>query len=463
MEFGILDTGIFIIYLLGTLAIGWYFKNRTDTSDEFMVANRGLGLSVFIATMVATSVGGGTLTGYIGQVYESGLVILPTVIVFFIIQFLIAKFLAEKVQKFEGYTAPDVLGKTYGRTSQLLAGISSMIYMLGAGPALQAIALGTVIEVITGIPFTIGATIAMVIIILYTYFSGMWGVAMTDYFQFVVMAIGVALVGWISLNQANGWSSVVPSIPSENLSFNANLPAILKLILVTSFPTLIDGNRYQRFYSAKDVGVAKKGYYIALLPWFFIYVSIFLLGFTGYVLIPNVPADKVFASLILQTLPIGLKGIVFAALVSAIMSTADSYMLVAATNFVQDIYKPYINPKATDKQILKVSRISVVVIGIVGLVLALAVPSVMGVWSIASTAYVAGSFIPMMYALFFKGKKSNKAAIASIVFAGGGSLVLEVMDMSILGQSPIFIGIIASLIIFALITYFDKEAVVDNN
>lgn len=457
MKFGIIDNSIFFIYLIMTLVIGWYFKNRSKTADEYIVADRSLALSVFIATMVATSVGGGTLMGYVGKVYSGGLILIPTLVVFYSIQLIIALVLAEKLRDFAGYTAPDVLGKTFGRSSQLLGGIFSMIYMLGTGPALQTIALGKVLNVVLGIPFTYGAIAAMVIIIFYTYFSGMWGVAMTDYAQFIITAIGVGLAGIFALNKVGGWENVVASLPESYFNFDTDIKGMVELAVVVALPTLIDGNRYQRFYSAKDTKTAKKGYLMAILPWHLIFMMIILLGYTSRVLIPGVAADKVFSVMLLQTLPIGIKGLVFAALVAAIMSTADSYTLVGATNFAQDIYKPFINPKATDAELVKVTKRAVIGLGVLGLIIALAIPSVMGVWTLASTAYVGGCFVPMVAALFFKGKKSSKASLSAIVIGGGIGIFSKIADISILNQPPIVIGVICSFIVFVLVNTLDKQ------
>lgn len=452
-----LDNAIFYVYLILTLLIGLYFKNRSKTADEYIVADRRLGLSVFIATMVATSVGGGTLTGYVGKVYDAGLILIPTFVVFYFISVLIALLLAKKLRDFAGYTAPDVLGRTYGKGSQLLGGIASMIYMLGTGPALQTIALGTVMNVVLGIPFHYGAIIAMVIIIVYTYFSGMWGVAMTDYAQFIIMAIGVGVAGIFALNNVGGWEGVVSSLPKSYFTLNADVRSMVELAIVIALPSLIDGNRYQRFYSVKDRKTAKKGYLLAILPWHMVFMMVLLLGYTARVAIPGVEPDKVFATMLLISLPIGLKGIVFAALVAAIMSTADSYTLVGATNFAKDIYKPFINPNASDEQIVKVTKKAVVVFGVLGLILALALPSIMGVWALASTAYVGGCFVPIMAALFTKGKKSSAGAISAIIAGGGIGVFLKLAEINILNQSPIVIGVLVSLIVFVVISALDKK------
>lgn len=459
MLIGIFDGVVIIAYMAGTILIGLYFKKRIQSADDFIVADRGLGMSVFIATMVATSIGGGSLIGYVGQIHDQGLVFMPSEVVFLGIQVCIALVLAEKVRNFAGYTAMDVLGRNYGKGPQLFGGICSMLYMVGTGPAMQSLALGSVISVFTGIPLQIGAIISIVIIILYTYFSGMWGVAMTDYFQFVIMAIGLAVLSFMVLDRCGGWENIAQAVPAENFDASADVTTMIELIFVTAIPALIDGNRYQRFYAARNVTVAKKGYLVSVIPWTCISVLTFLLGFAATKLVPaGLAQDLVMPTIIMEVLPIGIKGIVVASLISAVMSSADSYLLVGATNFAVDIYKPFINPNASDEQVLKVTKNMVMVLGIVGLMLALLVPSIMGVWTIASSIYVGGCFVPMIYALFFKGRKSGKAAIITMLFGSVASVVMKVTGASPFNMPPVLICVVASVLLFIPLTLLDKNS-----
>jgi SSS family solute:Na+ symporter len=451
------DSLVFYVYLLSNLFIGWYFSKRATNADEFIVANRSLGLSVFIATMVATSVGGGTTIGYVGTIYKGGLLLVPSILLFYVLQVVIALFLAERLRDFAGYTAPDVLGRTYGKWSQLIGGIESMIYMLGTGPALQTIALGTLIRMMTGWPLAYGAIVAMAIIIAYTYMSGLWGVAMTDFVQFVIIAVGLAACAVLSLGKVGGWAGILALTPPGYFDLKSSVRAVVELALAVSLPGLIDGNRYQRFYAAKDKRTAKLGYLLAIVPWHLMFTMIFVCGFTSKVLVTGATGDEIFPSLILKVMPAGARGLLFAALAAAIMSTADSYTLVGATNFVQDIYRPLINPGATDSDIVRVTKLAVLAQGVLGVLLALYVPSIMGVWVLASTAYVGGCFVPMMAALFTRGRKSEAAAVASMILGGGVGVYLKLVNKTVFGQSPIVVGVLVSLLAFVLVQAFSPK------
>ncbi len=454
----VIDMVIFLAYLLSSLGIGLYFMQKSKTADDYMVANRSLGTSVFIATMVATSVGGGSTMGYVATTVKGAFLLVPSEIVFFIIQIFIALFFAERLRHFAGRTAPDLLGRTYGKWAQAIGGIESFIYMLGTGPAMQAIALGSIIHIMTGWSLIWGAALAMAIIVAYTWASGLWGVAMTDFMQFIVMSIGLSILAIMGFNKAGGWEGIVTIAPEGYFNIKTNIPTMIQLTLALSIPTLIDGNRYQRFYAARDKRVAKRGYLLAIIPWYLLFIVTIVIGMVAMALVPEAKGDTALPALIVKILPPGIIGILCAALVAAIMSTADSYLLVGATNFANDIYKTLIKPDATDGEIVRVTRLCVVVEGILGLLLAFYIPSIMGLWNLASAAYVSGCVVPMMVALFRPGRKSSAPALGAMIAGGGIGVYLEMAKIKLFGQPPILIGVMISLLTLIILQSITKKS-----
>ena len=100
----------------------------------------------------------------------------------------------------------------------------------------------------------------------------------------------------------------------------------------------------------------------------------------------------------------------------------------------------------------------VIVLGLGGLALALLVPSIMGVWTIVSSVYVGGCFVPMIYALFFKGRKSNLAAMVTMIVGSIASIIMKVANLNILGLPPVLVCVIASIVIFIPLTLLDKNS-----
>lgn len=456
-----IDYIVILVYLVGVILVGLKCKEKTKSSSDYMVADRKLGISIFMGTYLATAIGGGVLNGWVGNVYESGLIILPSMIAIYIATIVTGLFLATKLRNFGGFTAPDVLGRMYGKPAQAYGGLCSFLYLMGTGPAMQTVTFGTVINVVTGIPFVYGAIISTIVILLFTYFSGFWGVAVTDYVQFIIMGFGVAFAAWLCFEKVGGWEGIVATVPQSHLTITNDITAIIRLIFTTSLTTLIDGNRYQRFFACKDAKTAKKGTLLSLIPLHTFYMTILLLGTCAYILIPNIKPDAAFSSLLLNELPPVLRGLVFAALLAAILSTSDSYLLVAATNYSNDIYKNLINPKCDDQKMLKITKHTTLVLGLGGLAIAIWMQSIMSIWSLASAAYVGGCFIPMLYALFFKNcKKSALAANCAMIVGSVTSVVFEITGITFLSLPGAAVGTIANFIVFFLVTLLDPKATV---
>ena len=389
---GILDWSLIIVYMLAMVGVGMYFKTN-DSMQDFAVADKKLGLSVMTATMLATAVGGGALTGSVGNSYVNGIVEVPKIIILLCINVFMGLFVAKKMRNIGGFTAPEMLGR----------------------------------------------------------------VAMTDYVQFIFLAGGVLIAAAITYSGAGGWAGITGTVPESHLELDTS--GAIKLICATSLPVLIDGNRYSRFFSAKDAKTAQISTLIAAIPQCLLLVMSLVMGLAAVVLLPaDLPKDMVFATLLMKYLPTGIKGLCVAALMAAIMSTADSYMLSGATNISVDIYKTYINPKATDKQMLIVTKGGILAVGLLGLGFALLLPDVMSVWTLSSTAYVGGCLVPMLYGIFGNGKKSYTAALISMLGGGSVALVCDLNKIVIFGLPAIVYGIIVSAILFFAITPFAKDA-----
>lgn len=264
----IIDYVIIAVYMVGMVGIGFLFAGKNKSSDDYLVGGRGVGTSVFMATWLATCIGGGVLNGWIGTTYANGLSLIPSVITMYVLTAIIGLFMAEKVRSFGGVTTAQILHNTYGKKSQAIAGVLGLINLVGQGPAMQTITFGTVLHVVTGIPFVWGCIISMAIIFLYTYTAGFWGVVMTDYVQFVIMCFGIGMAAAICFSGVGGWEGIVASVPAERLTVHndGGITAIIKLAATTALPIIIDGNRYQRLYSCKSAKVAKKGTLLCLIP-----------------------------------------------------------------------------------------------------------------------------------------------------------------------------------------------------
>lgn len=214
INIGVLDYCILAVYVCMMLGVGFYFKASAKMAD-YAVADKKLGLSVLIGTFLATGIGGGVLTGSTGNGYAAGIMELPKLIALFGINIFLGLFMAGKMRKIGGFTAPQMLGKVYGKNCQDIGGVFCIIFQMGSGIAAQYVALGTCFNVLLGIDARIGMAIGAVIIIIITYSSGMWGVAITDYIQFVFLGLGVLVATAVCFASAGGWQGIVSAAPES--------------------------------------------------------------------------------------------------------------------------------------------------------------------------------------------------------------------------------------------------------
>lgn len=453
---GVIDWVLIIVYMLFMVLVGKYFKTN-DSMKDFAVADKKLGLSVLTATLLATAVGGGALTGSVGNSFKSGFVEIPKDTVLLAINLFMAFFVAKRMRNIGGFTAPELLGRVYGKKCQAVGGLFCAVYMMGTGPAMQSIALGTCIHLLLGVDMRIGMIVGMMIVLAYTLSSGMWGVAMTDYVQFILLAGGVIIATFLVYREAGGWNQIAAGVPASHLVIDTS--GALKIVCATALPVLIDGNRYARFFSAKDGNTAQLSTLLASIPQVLILIMSLIMGMAAVTLLPaGTSKDMVFATLLMTYLPAGIKGLCIAALMAAIMSTSDSYMLTGATNIAIDIYKTTVNPNADDAKVLRVTKISVLAVGLLGLGFALILPDIMSVWTLSSTAYVGGCLVPMMYAIFSKKKKSYTAAMTAMLGGGILAVVCELNGFVLFNLPAIVYGILLSAVLLFSITPFARDA-----
>ena len=171
----IIDYVIIAVYMVGMVGIGFLFAGKNKSSDDYLVGGRGVGTSVFMATWLATCIGGGVLNGWIGTTYANGLSLIPSVITMYVLTAIIGLFMAEKVRSFGGVTTAQILHNTYGknhrRSPACWASSTSWGRALPCRPSPSA----RFCMLSRASPFVWGCIISMAIIFLYTYTAGFWG------------------------------------------------------------------------------------------------------------------------------------------------------------------------------------------------------------------------------------------------------------------------------------------------
>lgn len=365
-----IDYAVFVIYLVGVFAIGYYHFKRNKSTDDYYVGSRSMSPGHVGLSVVATDVGGGFSIGLGGVGFAMGLSgtwLLFTGLVgaWFTAVFIIPiiKPIDEKEKLF---TYPDFLRFRYNGTVALLAAlISGLGYMGFMGAQVLAgakLAANTFVETAPfgWTPMEFSLYIIAFITVVYTVIGGLKAVIYTDTIQWGILLFGLIVITVpIAVHEVGGLQKLREELPDEFFSLT-NITAVTFVNwMVTIIPIwLIGMTLYQRMYSCKDVKDAKKAWYIAGVFEYPImaFTGVFL-GMCARVLFPEVEAETGLPLLIKNVLPVGIAGVVIAAYFSAIMSTADSCLMASSGNIVNDIIQRFFMPNASTKTMIRMSQI----------------------------------------------------------------------------------------------------------
>jgi len=420
---------VILLYLFTLIGIGLYKAKKIKTQSDFAVAGRSLTPWILVGTMLATWMGTGSILGNAGKTYDTGMaaLILPLGSIIGII--LLTK-IAGKVRSFEKFTVPEILGDRYGSSARLLSVIALVIaymvivsYQYNAGGAV----LKTILTDANGnslISVEMGTIIAAIFIIAYTMLAGLVSVAYTDVANGIIILFSFIIAIPIFLAEAGGLSGMAASFDAMGKPDHMNFWGVYSTMDIINFclpPFLLimgDANMYQRFFASKDAEGAKSATKILIFAVALAELMIIISAWIVSSMIPDAEVGKyVLIYAAHKFLPTFLGAIMMTTIVGIIISTADSYLLVPATTLMRDIYLNYINPNADEKKIVFLSRVLVLILGIVAYIVSLGFAKSAGFFERALYAYtIYGAAITpsLVAALFWKGA-TKQGAIASIL------------------------------------------------
>jgi len=452
-------TLIIILYLAVTLGIAVVAsKKELKSISDFQVGGRRVKSVVLFLTLYATLVGAASVVGYTGWYWIRGLSQLWLMTGIIGVYMIYIFYLAPRIHKFgvekEGVTPANWM--TY-RYNSLVGYISSAFLIVAylAVTAFQYMAMGTIFSAVSGISYNVCLIVAALVVITYTSFGGFWSVVWTDIIQGSITMIGLLVLVPILIVRAGGINHIFASVPPAHLQLFGHITpmtaltwSLVFLLAVVSWPDI-----WQRCYAAKDIKNLRKSlWYFTIAFLVFNGVIMLLIGFSSKVLYPDfADPEKILPFMVMDQLPGYLGAVIMAALLAVVMGTADSTLLITSVMVVKDFYQGLINPKASDKKMLNVSRIVTVVSGFVVLIIALIAPSMFDVWIMSADITGATLAIPILLGFVWK-KPSDVAALSSIIMGFIGWL-LGYLGWQPLDMGPVLIGGIFSLIAYVIVAY----------
>lgn len=412
-------TGLDYLFIGGffaiVFAIGLYEREKLTLSD-YWVNSRQTNSWLLVATTLSSFIGAASILGN-GSVSFSGggLATLAVPLSYFFHFLLFALLFAPRIKEFGdahgAFTLPDYLAFRFGPRvrdiSALVILVTFALYL-----ALQILAFGLFVATFTGFEPNTATIIAALITISYTAIGGIRADMRTDVFQFFIMMI-LLVIFLPTILQEAGWERMA-ALPASFLSGEDFAPSYVWIfaLLFLGSSVVASPDLWIRAYAGNDTkGVKRSMTASSFMVLAFMTMAV-LLGVAGKVLLPDSDPNQIIPNLLVEFVPPGLFGLMMAGFFGAIMSSADTVLLVLSMTVVRDFYQKKIYPKASDRELLKLSRNLIILFGLLGLGVALIV------FNIAHLSIHAVSFyaclIPVIVAGFFGKTRDERAGFWSV-------------------------------------------------
>ncbi len=384
----------FIGYLFILLIVGFLTFRFNKTIADYVLAGRKLGVWVVAFSERASGESAWLLLGLPGVVFASGLAELWVIIgctsgILFSWMFVSRKLRIESEANY-ALTIPEYFESKYSDSTRVIRTFGTLIivffftFYVGA----QFNGAGKVLNITFGIPQEWGMILGAVIILFYTIMGGFLAVAWTDFVQSMFMIFTLVILPIVGLIEFGGWDKIVDYVASASpdhlsvLGGNYGVFAAISVIsgLAWGFGYMAQPHLLARFMAIKNPDHLRKGTLIAIVWavfafWGALFVGLFALPILGEGspdLLAEVvgDVDKVMPAMALRLLPAWLAGILISGAIAAMMSTADSQLLVATSAVAEDIYHNFFNPEASESKLVMVSRLITFFVGIAAFLLA---------------------------------------------------------------------------------------------
>ncbi len=441
-----LDLLVLAAYLVGILLVGIWAQRKAKTQEDFLVAGRSVGPILYSGTLAAVILGGGSTVGGVKLGYQYGISGMWLVFMYGLGMVVMGVILVPRILELKLYTIPELLERRYSPAARIAGGVVMAAYDLMI-VVTGTIAVGAVMEVIVGIPRTPSIIMSSVVMVVYSVFGGMWALTATDIVQFVIKTVGILFVLLpAAIYHAGGFQGMHERLPSEFFSLThiggARIVAFFTLYFLG---ILIGQDGWQRVFTARSVKVARDGGIYVGLYCFVYAIAGATIGMAGHAfLAPLADPDLAFATIVNAVLPAGMRGLVLAASLAAIMSTASACLLAASTVLLEDVYLPLRKTHSIGS--ITQTRAITLALGIAGTVIACLTVDVIAALTVAYDLLVGGLLVPVLGAILWR-RGTPRAALVSIAVSSAAVVILLLVK-GIDSDAPIYWGLGLSLVIY---------------
>ena len=462
-----------LVLYLGIMAfIGWYAGRKTNSIGDFFVLSGKAGVLVSGIAYFSTQFSMGTFLGTPGTIYGvgyAGMAISVPGAVFCMIlpALLIGRKLITLGHKYGFLTMADYLTDRYH--SKKMSGVLGVMMLFFLVPMMgaQIIGAGVIVHVFTGLPEWVGVVGMGIIVILYCMTGGMKGAMMTDVIQGSLMIATAVVTFIVSIVMGGGFSNINHTLQSMNEAYltfpgaNGYMPwtYYISNIVLWSFFTMGQPHLFTKFFAMKDHKTMFKAILLGTAGMFFSATLIEWAGVNGIASIQNIEkADQIIPMILQRGMNPFLASIFIAGIVAAGMSTIDGILVTTTGAVTRDIYQKIINKDATDENVMKLSKVVTVIIGIIVICFGVFQPGSIFEINLFAFSGMAIFVVPILFGIYWK-KATAKGAIASVI-VGIISLLLFTLNPSVkalaMGFHALFPTTIIASIVMIVVSKFTE-------
>ncbi|MGW1555127.1 sodium:solute symporter [Streptomyces sp. NPDC002144] len=447
------DYTVIVVYLAGMLAMGWWGMRRARSKSDFLVAGRRLGPAMYSGTMAAIVLGGASTIGGVGLGYQYGLSGAWMVFTIGLGLLALSVFFSARIARLKVYTVSEMLDLRYGGRAGVISGLVMWAYTLMLAVT-STIAYATIFDVLFDMNRTLAIVLGGSIVVAYSTLGGMWSITLTDMVQFVVKTIGVLLLLLpIAVVKAGGFGEMKAKLPTSYFDpLGIGGETIFTYVLIYTFGMLIGQDIWQRVFTARGDRTAKWGGTVAGTYCLAYALAGAVIGTAAKVLYPNLGSpDDAFATVVKDELPVGVRGLVLAAALAAVMSTSSGALIACATVANNDIWSR-IRGKARsgEQDEVRGNRAFILIMGLGVIGTAIALNNVVEALTVAYNLLVGGLLVPILGGLLWR-RGTVHGALASVI-VGGLAVIGLMAGYGILANEPVYYGLLSSLVAYVVVS-----------
>lgn len=455
------------LYIIATIAVGKYASRFVKTSADFAIAGRSLPTYVVASGLFATWFGSETIMGASSEFLENGILgIIEDPFGAALCLLLIGLFFARPLYRLNILTFSDYFSLRYDKKVEIVSAFF-MIPSYFGWIAAQLVAMAIILKTIIGLPFILGVVFCSGVVLIYTYMGGMWSVSITDTIQTAIIIGGLLYILYSFHVQIDNYDAVLATFPKGFFRFTPvestprNWLIYFSAWITIGWGSIPQQDVFQRVLSAKSERTAVRGSIISA----FMYLSIafipLMIAIAGrYLYNDSIPenAQMAIPNLVLNHTSLPVQILFFGALLSAILSTCSGAVLAPATVVAENILRPLYGEKISDKVILRLMRISVVIISVIAMGLSLVKSNIYELVGESSALSLVALFVPLVGGLYWK-RSSTLGAMLSMVLGTASWVILNFVYEHELSMLIAFGVSIVAMVIGSLLKPITKNDV----